>query len=189
MLYFCGAAGISSIFPGCVCTDVMPSPVNPDTYFKRTCRGLGNTNVFVRSASRVSRFGSARSPNTIRFLVIACIVNTLKCVPCWARTHVSIKLGELFPSNTHSDAASPVVMKVGVVGVGHTLEHVVPAPVFTRRSETVRGLPCDNLFRSQASTRRRLTRAKALAEGTGFLSAVAHTNPARMTGVLILASA
>ncbi len=189
MLYFCGAAGISSIFPGCVCTDVMPSPVNPDTYFKRTCRGLGNTNVFVRSASSVSRLGCARSPNAIRFYIAAIVIDALKCVSRRARPHVGIKPRELPPFGANNNAASAIIVKVGVLGVRHALDHVAPASVFARRPESVGGLPSGGQFRSQASAGQRFSRSKTLAKRACLPSAVARTNPSGMSSGSALTSA
>lgn len=189
MRCFSGAAGISRVCQGAVGADVKPVAISADAHLKSACGVFVDTDVLRRGASSVSRLGCARSPNAIRFYIDAIVIDALKCVSRRARPHVGIKPRELPPFGANNNAASTIVVKVGVLGVRHALDHVVPASVFARRPESVGGLPSGGQFRSQASAGQRFSRSKTLAKRACLPSAVARTNPSGMSSGSALTSA
>lgn len=102
----------------------------------------------------------------------------------WFPSHVGQKqLKTLFPSTTHANAATAIVMVIGAILVRATLAHIDPRDVFSREMSAI-GVAVNvaafsRYIGQEASTTTSVAASQQLSINAACLAAFASTNPLR----------
>ena len=149
---------------------------------------IGNKNVF----GCVARLLSHGRPSAVFFVVVAVIVNAIKCA-CrgWPKPHIGNEVRKLLPSFADFDTAPRPSCMLRVVGLAATNKHAGPYFIFWRIGHSVRNFRFRKLasgFFSQASARLNDAVSKRSPGGSGYVSAGAFAYPPGKAAPIVFTS-
>lgn len=135
----------------------------------------------------VSSLVNSRSPSTIRWLIVAVVVDALECQFWRPSSHIGEEIGEVQPTLADCDASASIVFKCGHIGVQAPTQHRRPDAVLSAVARAYRvamryGSRSGYLNRATAAALRQ-TFPQAAGIYDLFVSAIAPTEPKRIATI------